>query len=89
MVSMESRPGARRGRDDYCDDPRRRWKDSLRPLDPGILSDVREKKKERSDGQTLAQMKIQKIFPLFRSHSVSSVPRSRRWEMSHIYVGSL
>ena len=49
MVSMESRPGARRGRDDYCDDPRRRWKDSLRPLDPGILSDVKAKKKERFD----------------------------------------
>ena len=42
-----ARSGGRRGRDDYCDDPRRRWKNSLRPLDPGILSDVKKKKKER------------------------------------------
>ena len=41
------RSGNRRGRDDYCDDPRLRWKNSLRPLDPGILSDVKNKKKER------------------------------------------
>merc|ERR1719479_297605 len=43
-----ARSGGRKGRDDYCDDPRRRWKNSLRPLDPGILSDVKNKKKERS-----------------------------------------
>ena len=46
LENYEARP--RTGsRTDYCDDPRRRGKNSLRPLDPGILSDVKNKKKER------------------------------------------
>ena len=45
----ETDSGPRARKDDYCDDPRRRWKNSLRPLDPGILSDVKNKKKERFD----------------------------------------
>ena len=49
LENYEARPrsASRTGRADYCDDPRRRWKNSLRPLDPGILSDVKNKKKQR------------------------------------------
>ena len=46
LENYEARPRTV-SRTDYCDDPRRRWKNSLRPLDPGILSDVKNKKKER------------------------------------------
>ena len=46
LENYEARPRSV-SRTDYCDDPRRRWKNSLRPLDPGILSDVKNKKKER------------------------------------------
>ena len=50
LQNYEARP--RDGsRPDYYDDPKRRWKNSLRPLDPGILSDVKRKKKERFDLQ--------------------------------------
>ena len=47
LENYEARPSRAATRADYCDDPRRRWKNSLRPLDPGILSDVKNKKKER------------------------------------------
>ena len=56
----EARPrsAARKGsKDDYCDDPRRRWRNSLRPLDPGILSDVKNKKKERFGRANINQTK--------------------------------
>ena len=38
LENYEARPrsASRTGRADYCDDPRRRWKNSLRPLDPGL-----------------------------------------------------
>ena len=63
------RSGDRRGRDDYCDDPRRRWKNSLRPLDPGILSDVKKKKKERFGLSLQIKQRSDENHLLFLDHT--------------------